>query len=69
MKSGGDTVTMENSAEHIIMPRNTNWIFQMYGAASNAVGKRGQTFHEQNRDVIGAHGEAPTTMTVKPRDA
>ncbi|WEK00447.1 MAG: DUF4157 domain-containing protein [Candidatus Sphingomonas phytovorans] len=69
MKSGGDTVTMENSAEHIVVPRNTNWIFQMYGAASNAVGKRGQTFHEQNRDVIGAHGQSPTTMTVKPRDA
>jgi hypothetical protein len=69
MQSGGDTVTMENSAEHVEVPRNRNWIFQMYGRASDHPSKAGQTFHEQNRDVIGAHGEAPTTMTVKPKGA
>ncbi len=67
MKSGGDTVTMENSAEHKVVPRNKNWIFQLYGAPSDEQDKRGQTFHEQNRDVVGAHGEAPTTMTVRPK--
>ena len=67
MKSADDTVTMENSAEHIETPRNKNWIFQMYGAASDADDKRGQTFHEQNRDTVGAHGTSPTTMVVGPR--
>jgi|GEM_PF-3536502 len=66
MKSGGDTVTMENSAQHQT-ERNTNWIFQMYGAASDVEGKRGQTFHEQNRDHVGAHGASPTTMVVRPK--
>jgi hypothetical protein len=66
MASGPDTVTMENSAEHKVVPRNKNWIFQMYGRASDHPGRRGQTFHEQNRDVVGAHGTSPTTMVVKP---
>lgn len=67
MASGPDTVTMENSAQHKVLPRNKNWIFQMYGQASDDYRRRGQTFHEQNRDVVGAHGTSPTTMVVKPR--
>ncbi|HEX9989536.1 MAG TPA: hypothetical protein VGE45_13795 [Chloroflexia bacterium] len=62
MKSGGDSVTLENYAVGDSTVKNTDWSFQMYGSAT----KKGQTFHEQHRDVHAQHGESPTTMAVEP---
>lgn len=70
MKSGGDTVTLENVAVGNSMIQNTDWKYQMYGsaqAAKNDSTKKGQTFHEQHRDVHQWSGETPTTMKVKKR--
>jgi Domain of unknown function (DUF4157) len=70
MKSnkGTDYVTLENYAVGDSSVENRNWDYQMYGSAKAAKAdplKRGQTFHEQHRDVHGQHGEAPTTLKVK----
>ena len=64
MKSGGDTVTMENFAGS----GATAWDFQMYGPASKA----GQTFHEQQTSrtkhdgVTPEYGDHPTTLHARP---
>lgn len=64
MKSGGDTVTMENFARS----GTDGWDFQMYGPASKA----GQTFHEQQSSrtkadgVTPEYGDHPTTLHVRP---
>ncbi len=64
MKSGGDTVTMENFAGS----GTDAWDFQMYGPASKA----GQTFHEQQKSrtkadgVTPEYGDNPTTIRVRP---
>lgn len=64
MKSGGDTVTLENFAGS----GATAWDFQMYGPASKA----GQTFHEQQASrtkadgVTPEYGDHPTTLHVRP---
>ena len=64
MKSGGDTVTLENFAGS----GATAWDFQMYGPAA----KPGQTFHEQQASrtkadgVTPEYGDHPTTLHVRP---
>lgn len=64
MKSGGDSVTLENFAGS----GTDAWDFQMYGPASKA----GQTFHEQQESrtqhdgVTPEYGDNPTTIRVKP---
>lgn len=66
MKSGGDAVTMENSAEQNTA-RNTNWIFKMYGVPTEGGAvppKPEQSFHEQQRDISRAHGKYPTTLVA-----
>ena len=65
MRSGGDTVTMENFAGS----GATAWDFQMYGPAS----KTGQSFHEQQASrtkqdgVTPEYGDHPTTLRVRPQ--
>jgi hypothetical protein len=70
MKSGEDTVTLENYSVGDPAVENHEWVYQMYGSAKAAEAdpsKQGQTFHEQHRDVHQQHGETPTTMEVTPR--
>jgi hypothetical protein len=70
MKGNQDTVVLENYSVGDAQVQNTDWVYQMYGSAEKAEQeptKKGQTFHEQHRDVHGQHGETPTTMVVKPR--
>lgn len=62
MTSGCDRVTLENYAVGDPDVKNTEWEFQMYGPPS----KKGQTFHEQHK-ATKQHGDAPTTMRVKPK--
>ncbi len=59
MKSGGDTMTLENYSVSDYEVENKEWVFQMYG-----VGKKGQSFHEEHRDVHKQHGDAPTSMVA-----
>ena len=59
MKSGGDTMTLENYSVSDYDKQNKSWAFQLYG-----VGKKGQSMHEEHRDGHGQHGENPTTMTA-----
>lgn len=59
MKSAGDTMTLENYSVSDYEVENDEWAFQLYG-----VGKKGQSAHEEHRDVHGQHGENPTTMTA-----
>lgn len=62
LSNGSDHVTLENYAVGYANAVNTDWDFQMYGAANKA----GQTFHEQHK-ASQQHGDAPTTMGVGPR--
>jgi hypothetical protein len=62
MRSGGDTVTLENYAVGSPDAKNTDWNFQMYGPASQA----GQTFHDQHL-ASRQHGDQPTTIRVDER--
>lgn len=63
MKSGGDSVTLENFAAS----GATAWDFQMYGPAS----KVGQTFHEQQASrtkqdgITPEYGDHPTTLHAR----
>jgi hypothetical protein len=59
MKSGSDTMTLENYSVSNYEVQNKEWVFQMYG-----VGKKGQSFHEEHRDVHKQHGDAPTSMVA-----
>ena len=59
MKSGGDTMTLENYSVSDYAVQNADWAFQLYG-----VGKKGQSFHEEHRDVHKQHGDAPTSMVA-----
>jgi hypothetical protein len=59
LKSGGDTMTLENYSVSDYNVENKEWVFQMYG-----VGKKGQSFHEEHKDVHKQHGDAPTTMVA-----
>ncbi len=59
LKSGADTMTLENYSVSDYGVENKEWVFQMYG-----VGKKGQSFHEEHRDVHKQHGDAPTTMVA-----
>ncbi len=59
MKSGGDTMTLENYSVSDYEVENKSWVFQLYG-----VGKKGQSFHEEHRDVHKQHGDAPTSMVA-----
>lgn len=59
LKAKGDNVTLENYAVGDFDVENKKWDFQMYG-----IGKKGQSAHEEHRDIHGQHGDAPTTMTV-----
>ncbi len=64
MRSGGDSVTMENFAGS----GADAWDFQMYGPPSKA----GQTFHEQQEQRThhssgqAEYGAHPTTIAVRP---
>jgi hypothetical protein len=62
MKSGSDTMTLENYSVSDYEEQNTDWVFQMYG-----VGKKGQSFHEEHKDVHKQHGNAPTSMVAVSR--
>ena len=63
MRSGGDSVTMENFAGS----GEDAWDYQAYGPPS----KKGQTFHEQQEErtkhdgVTPEYGDNPTTIRVK----
>ncbi len=59
MKSAGDTMTLENYSVSDYTVQNKEWAFQLYG-----VGKKGQSAHEEHRDVHKQHGDAPTTMVA-----
>ncbi len=63
MRSGGDSVVLENYAVGIPDAKNSDWEYQMYGPPS----KKGQTFHEQHRDDHAQHGESPTTLVAEER--
>jgi hypothetical protein len=58
MSSGSDYMTLENFRDGDFEPgtRTPNWLFQMYGS------KKGQSFHEDQRDRLRDYGENPTTM-------
>jgi hypothetical protein len=62
MKSGADTMTLENYSVSDYGKENKDWVFQMYG-----VGKKGQSFHEEHKDVHQQHGDAPTSMVAVRR--
>jgi hypothetical protein len=63
MKSGSDTMTLENYSVGDYTKENKDWVFQMYG-----VGKKGQSFHEEHKDVHKQHGDAPTSLVaVRPK--
>ncbi len=64
LKSGSDTVTLENYSVSNYEAVNKDWVFQMYG-----VGKEGQSFHEEHKDVHKQHGDAPTSMVAVRRQA
>lgn len=59
MKTGGDTMTLENYSVSDYAVQNEDWVMQIYG-----VGKKGQSAHEEHRDVHKQHGDAPTTMVA-----
>ena len=62
-----DNVTLENYSVSNYEVQNDRWIFQMYGSAQSAEEdsrKRGQTFHEEHRNM-GTHGQNPTTMVAE----
>ncbi|BAZ30190.1 hypothetical protein NIES4074_26460 [Cylindrospermum sp. NIES-4074] len=61
-KSGSDTMTLENYSVSDYEEENKDWVFQMYG-----VGKKGQSFHEEHKDVHKQHGDAPTSMVAVRR--
>jgi hypothetical protein len=63
MRTGGDSVVLENYAVGVPDAKNSNWKYQMYGPPS----KKGQTFHEQHRDDHAQHGESPTTLVAEER--
>jgi hypothetical protein len=58
MKSGADSMTLENYSVSVYDEQNTEWVFQLYG-----VGQAGQSFHEAHHGTH-MHGLAPTTMTA-----
>lgn len=64
MRSGGDSVTMENFANS----GTDAWDFQMYGPPTKA----GQTFHEQQasrmHNSTPEYGDHPTTIRVRKGD-
>lgn len=62
MKTGADTLTLENYSVSDYEEQNKEWVFQMYG-----VGKKGQSFHEEHKDVHKQHGDAPTSMVAVRR--
>ena len=64
LKSGSDTVTLENYSVSNYNKENKDWVFQMYG-----VGKEGQSFHEEHKDVHKQHGDAPTSMVAVRKQA
>ncbi|MGB0590624.1 MAG: DUF4157 domain-containing protein [Myxococcota bacterium] len=63
MKSGSDSMTLENYAVGDYEAQNTEWVYQLYGVGKKA----GQSFHEQHKDVHKQHGESPTTMAMDKR--
>jgi len=63
MKSGSDSLTLENYAVGDYEAQNTEWVYQLYGVGK----KEGQSFHEQHKDVHKQHGESPTTMSMDKR--
>ena len=63
MKSGSDSLTLENYAVGDYEAQNTEWVYQLYGVGK----KSGQSFHEQHKDVHKQHGASPTTMSMGKR--
>jgi len=59
IKAADDSMTLENYSVGEYSKKNTDWVFQIYG-----VGKKGQSAHEEHRDVHKQHGDAPTTMVA-----
>ena len=57
--TGSDNITMENYAGNA----DHEWYFQMYGVPGKK-SRKGQTFHEQHKDVHAQHGQTPTTMAT-----
>ncbi|MGB7520270.1 MAG: DUF4157 domain-containing protein, partial [Spirulinaceae cyanobacterium] len=64
IKSGSDTITLENYSVSDYQEENKDWVFQMYG-----VGKKGQSFHEEHKDVHKQHGDSPTSMVAVRKQA
>ncbi|MGM0577781.1 MAG: DUF4157 domain-containing protein [Myxococcota bacterium] len=60
LKSGSDTVTLENYSVGEYGAENSSWVYQLYGVGK----KKDQSFHEQHKDVHKQHGASPTTMRM-----
>jgi hypothetical protein len=61
MKSGADTMTLENYSVSEYDRENTDWVYQLYGVGNEA--EAGQSFHEHH-EGLHQHGLAPTTMVA-----
>lgn len=61
MKSGKDTMTLENYSVSQYDVQNKQWLFQLYGVGNET--EAGQSFHE-GHIATHQHGDAPTTMVA-----